>query len=179
MADGRAFTITRRASLLGVAVLVGVALTVLVLELALRRLPGPQYVEVRHAEFGWFTWFVGIVFVPALVAVVTLAVLARRRGGGARPAAAALVLLLFAVVITAVVNGPINVEQLAWNAQAPPADWASVRDLWQVTHAVRTVAIVAALGCLHAVEPGTVGGRPYLDAHRTATGPSEPSREQR
>jgi anthrone oxygenase-like protein len=159
MADGRAFTITRRASLLGVAVLAGVALTVLVLELALRRLPGPQYVEVRHAEFGWFTWFVGVVFLPTLVAVTTLAALARRRGG-ARAATAALVLLLLAVVVTALVNGPINVEQLAWNAQAPPADWASVRDLWQVTHAMRTVAIVAALGCIEAVEPGIVGGRP-------------------
>lgn len=159
MVSGRVFPIVRRASRLGTAVLAGVALTVLVLELALRRLPGPGYVEVRHAEFGWFTGFVGIVFVPTLGAVVTLAVLARRHGG-ARPAAAALVLLLVAVVITVLVNGPINVEQLAWDAQAPPSDWAGVRDIWQVTHAVRTVAIVAALGCVEAVEPGTVGGRP-------------------
>ncbi|GAA5119277.1 DUF1772 domain-containing protein [Pseudonocardia adelaidensis] len=163
MADGRAFTITRRVSRLGGAVLAGVALTVLVLELALRRLDGPQYVAVRHAEFGWFTGFIGAVLVPTLVAVATLAVLARGRAG-ARRAAAALALLLLAVVITILANGPINVEQLAWDVQAPPADWARVRDLWQVTHAVRTVAILAALGCLESVEagtgPGTVGGRP-------------------
>ena len=160
---GRAYVITRRAALLSVSVLAGIALTVLVLELALRRLPGPQYVQVRHAEFGWFTGFISLASVAALAAVGTLAVLARRCGGGRR-AAAALVLLLVAVGITAVVNGPINVEQLAWDAQAPPPDWASVRDLWQVCHAVRTAVIVAALACLeaaeHAVDPGIVGGRP-------------------
>jgi uncharacterized membrane protein len=162
MTDGRAFAIARLASLLGGGMLAGVALTVLVLELALRRLDGPQYVEVRHAEFGWFTWFVGALFVPTLAAVATLTVLARRRGR-ARPAVAALVLLLLALAITVLVNGPINVEQLAWNAQAPPPEWASVRDRWQLAHAVRTIAIVAALGCLveplGAAEPGIVGGR--------------------
>jgi uncharacterized membrane protein len=156
---GGALTVARRASVLAGGVLAGVALTVLVLELALRRLDGPRYVEVRHAEFGWFTGFIGIVFVPTLVAVAAFAVLARRRGGS-RPVAAALVLLLAAVVVTVVVNGPINVEQLAWDAQAPPADWADVRDRWQLAHAVRTAAIVAALCCLVAAEPGTVGGRP-------------------
>jgi uncharacterized membrane protein len=147
MADGRAFVIARRASRLGVAVLAGVALTVLALELALRGLPGPQYVAVRQAEFGWFTAFVGAVSVPTLAAVTTLAVLARGRTG-ARRAATALALLGLAAVVTIVVNGPVNEEQLGWSAEAPPADWAQVRDLWQVTHAVRTVAILAALGCL-------------------------------
>jgi uncharacterized membrane protein len=162
MTGGRAFAIAGRASVLGVGVLAGVALTVLVLELALRGLPGPRYVEVRHAEFGWFTWFVGAVFVPTIVAVAAFAVLARRHGR-ARPAAAAVVLLLVAVVVTVLVNGPINVEQLAWSAQAPPADWAGVRDRWQLAHAVRTVAIAGALGCLvgalGGAEPGIVGGR--------------------
>ena len=164
MSDGRAFAIARRASLLGGGVLAGVALTVLVLELALRRLPGPLYVAVRHAEFGGFTGFVGAVFLPTLVAVTVFTALARRHGR-ARPAAAALVLLLLALVVTVLVNAPINVEQLAWDAQAPPADWAGVRDRWQIAHAVRTAAIVAALGCLGvaeqgAGEPETVGGRP-------------------
>jgi hypothetical protein len=43
---------------------VGVALTVLVLELALRRLGGPAYIAVRHAEFDYFTPFIGAVFTP-------------------------------------------------------------------------------------------------------------------
>jgi hypothetical protein len=48
------------------AMLVGIALTVLVLELAVRRLDGPAYVAVRHAEFTYFTWFIAIAFVPSL-----------------------------------------------------------------------------------------------------------------
>jgi hypothetical protein len=34
--------------------------------------------------------------------------------------------------------------------QALPADWARLRDRWQIAHAVRTVAIVLALGYLSA-----------------------------
>jgi hypothetical protein len=48
------------------------------------------------------------------------------------------------------VNVPINTDQLTWNVQAPPADWASVRDRWQIAHAVRTGAAVLAFGCLSA-----------------------------
>jgi uncharacterized membrane protein len=142
---------TRRASLLCGGVLAGVALTVLFLELALRQLDGTEYVRVRQAEFGFFTWLVGAIFVPTLVAVVMLVNHARRAHSPTlRPAVIALVLLLLSLVVTLVINGPINVEQLSWNAQAPPADWASVRDRWQIAHAVRTVAIVIGLGYLSA-----------------------------
>jgi quinol-cytochrome oxidoreductase complex cytochrome b subunit len=152
----------RYASSLG-GVLAGVALTVLVLELALRRLDGPGYVRVRQAEFLWFTWFVGAVLVLTLVAVVLLVLHARKvRSASLRPAVVALVLLLLAVAVTLAVNGPINVEQLAWNAQAPPADWASVRDRWQVAHAVRVVLILIALGYLSAA----VMDGPPARAHR-------------
>jgi uncharacterized membrane protein len=168
MTSDRAFTITRTASLLGGGMLAGIALTVLVLELALRQLDGPQYVHVRQAEFGYLTWFIGAILVPTLVAVAMLVVLARKdHRRTLLPAAVALALLLLAVVVTLFENGPVNIEQLAWNAQAPPAEWASVRDRWQIAHAVRTVAIVLALGCLavpdrpHGASPwsGNVGGR--------------------
>jgi hypothetical protein len=143
--------IARLTSLLCGGVLTGVALTVLVLELALRKLGGPAYVEVRQAEYGYFTWFIAVVSVPTFIAVVWLVVLARRTGSPAlRPATAALALLLLAVVITVVVNGPINLQELDWSTHAPPADWAHVRDRWQIAHAVRTVAITAALGFIAA-----------------------------
>ncbi|MFG3360500.1 hypothetical protein [Streptomyces griseofuscus] len=77
--------------------------------------------------------------VPTFIAVVVLVFLARRAGSPAlRPAAASLVL----------VNAPSNLDQFDWNAQAPPADWAAVRDRWQIAHAVRTAFCVIALGCL-------------------------------
>ncbi|MFI1603245.1 anthrone oxygenase family protein [Streptomyces griseofuscus] len=87
--------------------------------------------------------------VPTFIAVVVLVFLARRAGSPVlRPAAAALVLLVLALMVTFVVNAPINLDQFAWNAQAPPADWAGVRDRWQIAHAVRTAFCVIALGCL-------------------------------
>jgi Domain of unknown function (DUF1772) len=141
--------ITRFASQLSCGILVGVALTVLVVELALRRLDGPAYIAVRHAEFDYLTWFVGAVFVPTLIAVTTHVIAAyRKRSPFLRPALLALTLVLVALAITLLVNGPINIGQLRWTTQSPPADWAQVRDRWQVAHAARTVALALALGCL-------------------------------
>jgi uncharacterized membrane protein len=147
--------VTWYASLVSCGVLTGVASTVLVLELALRRLDGPEYVRVRQAEFSYFTSFIGAVTVLTLIAVAMLVIQARRAHSRMlRPAAFALVLLLLALAISLVVNAPINVAQQNWSVQTPPADWASVRDRWQIAHAVRTVAIVLALGCLSAVAFG-------------------------
>ncbi len=141
--------ISRTASQLCCAILVGVALTVLVLELALRRLDGPGYVAVRQAEYDYFTWFIGAVSVPTIIALVTLVIVTyKTRSPVLRPALIALGLVLVAIAITLIVNGPINVEQLQWNAQVPPADWQHVRDRWQIAHALRTLALVFALGCL-------------------------------
>jgi uncharacterized membrane protein len=141
--------ITRYVSLLGCGMLAGIALTVLVLELALRRLNGQEYVRVRQAEFIFFTPFIGAVLLPTLLAVAMLVVQARKTHSiTLRPAVTALALLLLALLVSLIVNGPVNVEQLSWNVQAPPADWARIRDRWQIAHAVRTVAIVIALGCL-------------------------------
>lgn len=149
MRTGTLAGITRPASQICCGILVGVALTVLVLELALRSLDGPHYVLVRQAEYAYFTWFIGAVFVATLIAV-TMAVVQAYKTDTAllRPTLIALALILLAVVITVVVNGPINLEQQGWNAQAPPTDWAHIRDRWQIAHAVRTAALCLALGSL-------------------------------
>jgi uncharacterized membrane protein len=149
MRTGTITRIARVASRTCCGILVGVAGTVLVLELALRSLDGPQYVAVRQAEYEYFTWFIGAIFAATLIAVVTLVVQAYKTDRTLlRPTLIALVLILVAVVVTVVVNGPINLEQQEWTAQAPPADWARLRDRWQIAHAVRTVALCAALGYL-------------------------------
>ncbi|MEU6259883.1 anthrone oxygenase family protein [Streptomyces sp. NPDC047043] len=142
--------IARHVSLLGCGMLAGIAVTVLFLELALRRLSGPEYVRVRQAEFTVFTRFIGAVFVPTLIAVAMLALQERRRPVARRPEAVALALLLLALAISLAVNGPINVEQLSRHAQTPPADWAQLHDRWQIAHAVRTAAIALAFGRLGA-----------------------------
>jgi uncharacterized membrane protein len=145
----RLVRIARTASQLCCAILVGVALTVLALELALRRLDGPAYIAVRQAEYDYFTSFIGAIFAPTLIALVTLVIVASKaRSPVLRPALIALGLLLVAIAVTLIVNGPINVEQLRWNAQAPPADWQHVRDRWQIAHAIRTLALALALAFL-------------------------------
>jgi Domain of unknown function (DUF1772) len=152
MTNAKVAKFTRYASLQCCGLLAGVALTVLFVELALRRLDGPEYVRVRQAEFDPLTWFIGAVFVSTLIALVMLVILARTtRSPALRPASVALMLLLLAAVVTVAINGPINVEQLGWDVQAPPADWISVRDRWQLAHAVRTIAILIAFGYLTAV----------------------------
>ena len=52
-----------------------------------------------------------------------------------------------APTITLFVNVPINAAHLAWSPQAPPADWAEIRDRWQSAHAVRTAMAIAGLSC--------------------------------
>jgi Anthrone oxygenase len=141
--------ITGYVSLVGCCMLAGIAGTVLVLELALRRLNGQEYAHVRQVEFVFFTPFIGAVLLPTLIAVAMLVIHARKtRSPTLRPTAIALGLLLLAVLISLTVNGPINVGEQSWNLQALPAEWARIRDRWQIAHAVRTVAIVFALGYL-------------------------------
>jgi hypothetical protein len=153
---------TRWTSLLGGGLYAGGALATLVLELAVRRLDGPAYTEVRQATHAYFPWLIGALLVPTYAAVALLVVLARRAGSPAvRPAAAALVLLVLALVVSFVVNAPINVDQMGWDPQAPPADRAGIRDRWQVAHAVRTAFCLIALGCLgSAVIDRPFGGAP-------------------
>jgi len=151
MTNATLVKITRYVSLLGCGVLAGVAVTVLVLELALRRLNGQEYARVRQAEFAFFSPFIGAVLLATLVAVAMLVIHARKTHSiTLRPAIIALALLLLALLVSLAVNGPVNVEQLSWNVQAPPADWARILDRWQIAHAVRTLAIVLALGYLSA-----------------------------
>jgi uncharacterized membrane protein len=60
----------------------------------------------------------------------------------------AIALLVIVFATTFAINLPINSDQSAWSVQSPPSDWASVRDRWQVAHAIRTVAAVLAFGLL-------------------------------
>jgi len=59
----------------------------------------------------------------------------------------ALLCLTGALVVTLRVNVPINAGPMTWNVQAPPSNWAAVRDRWQVAHFVRTALAVIAFGC--------------------------------
>ncbi len=83
--------------------------------------------------------------IPAFVSTVVVAVLAlRARGNDRWLVLAAGVLLALVFVTTLTVNLPINSDQVGWSVQAPPPDWADVRDRWQLAHLVRTICAVLA-----------------------------------
>ncbi|PZF82331.1 anthrone oxygenase family protein [Jiangella anatolica] len=142
--------VARGVSLLFGGVFAGFLVAVLVLELSLRDFEAAIYTQVRQVELVGLDDLASATLLPALAATVVLVVAARNRGAGRRLVVVALVLLVAVLVTTLAVNLPINGDQLDWDVQAPPADWSDVRDRWQLAHAVRTAAAVAAFGCLTA-----------------------------
>jgi uncharacterized membrane protein len=121
----------------------GFLLTVLVLEHSLRRFDAQVYTQVRQVELVRLDTLAIVTLLPAIITTAILVLRARRA-----PAVAALVLLIGVFVLTLAVNLPINSDQTQWVVESPPADWAEVRDRWQVSHLVRTVAAMVAFGLL-------------------------------
>ncbi|MDX6282314.1 MAG: hypothetical protein QOH03_3385 [Kribbellaceae bacterium] len=126
----------------------GFLLTVLVLEQSLRRFDEHVYTQVRQVELVRLDTLASVTLLPAIITTAVLVLRSRRA-----PAIAALVLLAGVFVLTLVVNLPINHDQAGWSTATPPADWAEVRDRWQVAHLARTVAAVVAFALLIGV-PG-------------------------
>jgi uncharacterized membrane protein len=81
--------------------------------------------------------------------VVLLVLLARhRRDAVFHLTVASFVLMIVALVITLTVNVPIDNDIVHWTANTLPADWTTTRDRWEFFHGLRTIASVAALGCV-------------------------------
>jgi uncharacterized membrane protein len=142
----------RAASLLFAGLFAGFLTAVLVLELSLRGAGGTVYTQVRLVELDSLDKLAVATLLPALIAT---AVLAYRtfRTGTRWPTVGALALLVLIVALTVTVNLPINADQLDWNAASPPADWADVRDRWQIAHASRTAAAVIAFALIAFAAP--------------------------
>jgi uncharacterized membrane protein len=160
VSEGGAVKVVRGASLLFTGLFSGFLLGVLVLEKSLRAYDGSVYTQVRQVELDSLDTLASVTLVPALVCTVVLAVLTIRARGNDRWFVLAAVALLVLVFITSLaVNLPINGDQADWSVPTPPADWASVRDRWQVAHVVRTVSAVVAFGSL-TIGLLSAGGRP-------------------
>jgi hypothetical protein len=155
-------TIARVASLLFGGLFTGFLVTVLVLESTLRGVDASVYTQVRQVELDRLDGLASATLIPALIATAVLVASAARNRRRVRWPVLAFVLLLSVVATTLVFNIPINTDQLTWSVQAPPADWAAVRDRWQLAHAVRTAAAVLAFGCLIAAfrPPQAASGLP-------------------
>ncbi len=58
---------------------------------------------------------------------------------------AAALLMIVSGLVTRLANQPINAVVITWSAQAPPANWAELRDQWWQWHIVRSIAGIGAL----------------------------------
>jgi uncharacterized membrane protein len=129
----------------------GFLVGVLVLESSLRDYDRFVYTQVRHVELDRLDTLASATLIPALVTTaILIAFVVKVRGPVFWLTLAALILLVTVLVTTLVVNLPINGDQVDWSVRTPPADWADVRDRWQLAHAVRTAAAVLAFGLLTA-----------------------------
>ena len=144
-------TVARFVSLLFGGIFAGFLVTALIVELTLRRYDASVYTQVRHIELAHLDELASATLLPTLIATGVLVIVAiRTRGNSFWLTLTALILLIAVLVTTLIFNLPINSDQVDWNVQSPPANWASVRDRWQIAHAVRTGAAVLAFGFLSA-----------------------------
>jgi uncharacterized membrane protein len=145
-------SVTRIAMAAGVlfsGLFAGFLTTVCVLEASLRGFSAPVYTQVRLVELVHLDDLATVLLPAALLATATLVLATVGKPGPTRwLVLAALGLLVTTLIISALVNVPINTDQQVWSVLAPPSNWASVRDRWQIAHLVRTTTAVCAFTIL-------------------------------
>jgi hypothetical protein len=130
----------------------GFLVTVAVLEGSMRDEDAAVYTQVRLIELKHLDDLATALLIPALVVITALAVISFRRGATHRwTALIALALLLVTLIISVSISVPINTMQQAWSVASPPADWANIRDRWQLAHLARTATAVVAFVVLTTV----------------------------
>ncbi|MFE3036501.1 anthrone oxygenase family protein [Streptomyces canus] len=177
-------TMARGAGLLFTGVFTGFLVAVLVLELSLRGFDRHVYTEVRQVELDSLDKLAVVTLLPALITTGLLVASTFRQGGRSSWwTLTAFTLLVGILALTLVINMPINADQLDWSVQAPPADWTSVRDRWQIAHSVRTGAAVLAFGALIADATRTSHrphqGTPAAPPHELPAAPEDSASQQR
>ena len=151
MSESMIARLVRGSSVLFAGLFAGFLLAVLVLEHSLRAYGASVYTQVRLVELDSLDKLASATLIPALVCTVIVAFISiRARGNDRCLVLAAFVLLVLVFVTSLAINVPINGDQADWSVQAPPADWADIRDRWQLAHVVRTVCAVLAFTLLTA-----------------------------
>jgi hypothetical protein len=161
--------LVRAASLLFTGLFTGFLLAVLVLENSLRGYGAAVYTQVRQVELDSLDKLASVTLIPAIITTVVVAI--RARGNDRRLVLAAVALLVLVFATTLAINLPINGDQAGWSVQSPPADWASVRDRWQLGHLVRTLAATLAFVSL---TTATLTHHSAAPERRISTGSVEP-----
>jgi uncharacterized membrane protein len=123
----------------------GFLTTVLVFEASLRGFGAEVYTQVRLIELEHLGDLATVLLPPAILAAIALTLCVIRRRGSVRwLALTAVLLLLVTLAISVSISVPINTDQQSWSVVAPPGDWSSVRDRWQLAHVARTATSVLA-----------------------------------
>ena len=122
--------LVRGASLLFTGLFTGFLLWCWCSRTRLRGFDASVYTQVRLVELDSLDTLASVTLIPAIVTTVVLAIWAR--GNDRRLVLVAIALLVVVFATTLAINLPINSDQSSWSVQNPPADWADVRDRWQV-----------------------------------------------
>ncbi|MGW0811234.1 anthrone oxygenase family protein [Nonomuraea sp. NPDC002799] len=149
MADTMIIGIVRWTSLMFTGLFTGFVVAVLVLETSLRSYDLHVYTQVRQVELDSLDTLATATLLPALISTaLLLAFRFTSREHTFWLNLIALTLLLATFALTLLINLPLDADQLTWRVQRPPADWANLRDRWQIAHAVRTGWAVIAFATL-------------------------------
>lgn len=116
---------------------------------SLGRLPGPASVPYWQALNVDYGRAMPPLLLTTIAVLIVTAVLSRSRGGPVFwLTVAGLVLVVATVVLTLAAMDPLNRLADSWNPDQLPADWEQVRQQWAGWHLTRTIAAVAAFGCV-------------------------------
>lgn len=126
---------------LGVGLLAGVLGTGMA-QSAARALPAPAWILRFQLEDNLFAKAMPPVMLGTLLALAAATLLSQ---GTARwMFLASLVLMAAVLVVTIGFEVPLNKQVQSWTADAPPPQWAQIRDLWLQRHVLRTLAATLA-----------------------------------
>jgi uncharacterized membrane protein len=145
-----ALGIARFANLFLVALLAGLLVGIFIVEQALLEVSPSVYTAVQKPKHEIFESIMPVVNTLVIVSgLVVLLLIPDRRTWAFDLTVLGVACTIVATTTTLLVNVPINSEIInVWSVNDPPADWARMRDRWNLFHAVRTVLAVVALFCL-------------------------------
>jgi uncharacterized membrane protein len=106
------------------------------------------FVQVHQGTVRGLNVLLPVIGITGAVLVAVLTLLSRQKGSVSWLYATALVLILAAGLITRFFNQPINATVMNWSVDAPPPNWAALRDHWWTWHVVRTWVSLAAQAIL-------------------------------
>jgi hypothetical protein len=106
--------------------------------------PARLYARLQESLYLWFGNAGSVIWILAIVAAVGLAVLNRRDRATRRLAATAAGLELAALAWFFAVVYPVNLQFPVHGPVTIPTNWATLRDRWEIGHAVGFLVFTAA-----------------------------------